>query len=572
VTGQFNQPLNNWNTGKVVIFSGMFNNAIAFDQDINSWNTSSATKMDSMFGFAPVFNKPLNSWDTSKVTTISSMFQNAVKFNQPLNNWNTGAVTTTQNTFAGAKVFNQPIGNWDMRKVTTTQGMFERAEAFNQPVNTWTFTSVLYNLAYMFKNAFAFNQPVNNWDVGNVAFFMNMFEGATAFNSNVGWASTLKSIHFAAMFKGATSFNQPVPFIFSPVPVSRDRIFESMFEGAVAFNQSVNDWYVKDSSILKAMFKGATSYNSPMDKWETDNFADLASMFQGASAFVQDISSWCVKQFAIEPTDFATGCPIVAGNKPKWGKACLAKLLDGWYDPTVKSSLFKDYAGTQPVVNAGDDVRFMTDLSGNGNHLRIPVGTKAGIYRVGAGNPGYVEINGTRFIENKKIGAENILSVLPSIGTHPIPNNEAGSTIVGPKNVVSGRVWYVGPTAIPKVGLATADTQAVNDWLISKNAFYSAGLISDLSRYFAGEPYNLPIGNWNTSSVGSMAEMFLNTSAFNQDISTWDVSKVTNFQSMFEGAAAFNQPLEFGILVRPLTCRVCLTALKFLTLTLMRGT
>ena len=39
-----------------------------------------------------------------------------------------------------------------------------------------------------------------------------------------------------------------------------------------------------------------------------------------------------------------------------------------WYDPSDKSTLFQDAAGTIPVTTAGDPVGLMLDRSGNGNH------------------------------------------------------------------------------------------------------------------------------------------------------------------------------------------------------------
>ena len=57
--------------------------------------------------------------------------------------------------------------------------------------------------------------------------------------------------------------------------------------------------------------------------------------------------------------------------------------------------------------------------------------------------------------------------------------------------------------------------------------------------------FNQPVGNWNTSSVTSMNQMFSSAEAFNQDIGNWNVSKVTNFTNMFSTVSrAFNQDLS----------------------------
>ena len=51
------------------------------------------------------------------------------------------------------------------------------------------------------------------------------------------------------------------------------------------------------------------------------------------------------------------------------------------------------------------------------------------------------------------------------------------------------------------------------------------------------------IGNWDTSSVTTIAKIFSN-GWFNQDISKWDVSKVKNMLNAFNGAHKFDQDLS----------------------------
>ena len=72
--------------------------------------------------------------------------------------------------------------------------------------------------------------------------------------------------------------------------------------------------------------------------------------------------------------------------------------------------------------------------------------------------------------------------------------------------------------------------------------------ITDLSNMFRkmGESANSAgsgIGNWDTSSVTTIAKIFSN-GWFNQDISNWDVSNVTNMLNAFNGAHKFDQDLS----------------------------
>ncbi len=40
---QFNQPIENWNTGRVINMNAMFSNATSFNQNISNWNVSNVT-------------------------------------------------------------------------------------------------------------------------------------------------------------------------------------------------------------------------------------------------------------------------------------------------------------------------------------------------------------------------------------------------------------------------------------------------------------------------------------------------------------------------------------------------
>ncbi len=68
--------------------------------------------------------------------------------------------------------------------------------------------------------------------------------------------------------------------------------------------------------------------------------------------------------------------------------------------------------------------------------------------------------------------------------------------------------------------------------------------VTTLSKMFKGckkLEYNASIGNWDTSNIVDMGEMFHDATNFNQNIGNWDTSSVKTITQMFHGASSFNQ-------------------------------
>ena len=70
-----------FDTSKVEDMSDLFNDG-NFNRPLQHWNTAKVRSMNKMFYRTP-FNQAIN-WDTSSLTDTSSMFEDSFKFNHPL--------------------------------------------------------------------------------------------------------------------------------------------------------------------------------------------------------------------------------------------------------------------------------------------------------------------------------------------------------------------------------------------------------------------------------------------------------------------------------------------------------
>jgi surface protein len=99
-------------------------------------------------------------------------------------------------------------------------------------------------------------------------------------------------------------------------------------------------------------------------------------------------------------------------------------------------------------------------------------------------------------------------------------------------------------TGLPLPSLSDAEKKVFNDDISQWDIKAMAPTFTDFSSLLSGfESFNQPLGNWNTSLITSMANMFKDAKSFNQPINTWNTGNVTSMVSMFEGATSFNQSL-----------------------------
>ena len=113
--------------------------------------------MSGMFRNQPLFNQPVNSWNTSKVVDMSNVFWSATGFNQSLSNWNVSSSTTVTNFMFGKTFNDYSTANYDALLI----GWASRPVKPNLSTN---FGTIRYTAAASASRAILTSSP-NNWTI-----------------------------------------------------------------------------------------------------------------------------------------------------------------------------------------------------------------------------------------------------------------------------------------------------------------------------------------------------------------------------------------------------------------------
>ena len=112
-----------------------------------------------------------------------------------------------------------------------------------------------------------------------------------------------------------------------------------------------------------------------------------------------------------------------------------------WYDPSDKSTLFQDAAGTVPVTADGDPVGLMLDKSGNGNHAIQTISVYRPIYKTDGILHRIESRQGGWFDLNTSLGW-----LMDGSGSHLVA---AWGNVRGDDKVAAGLLGNSGTSSIP---------------------------------------------------------------------------------------------------------------------------
>lgn len=112
------------------------------------------------------------------------------------------------------------------------------------------------------------------------------------------------------------------------------------------------------------------------------------------------------------------------------------------------------------------------------------------------------------------------------------------------KDWMAGNPWYEGRSKYTWFYPWLPEAASSLNEVISGIGAWDTSSVRTMAGMFMGQAsFNAPLGSWNVSDVRNMSEMFQGASAFNQPIGNWRVDKVTRMICMFREATSFNQQI-----------------------------
>ena len=426
---------------------------------MNEWDVSCNISLDATFYDSPNFNTYIGDWDTSNVNTMTNCFQIQTSVNIPGR-------------------FNQDISKWDTSKVTNMSNMFFNQIDFNQDIGTKLVTKQ-DSITYV------------AWDISNVTTLnamlgvvMGSFTGS--FNNGgsptIGNWNTSKVTTIQTLFQRQRFFNQDV----GTKVVTVNGVTYTAWDTKEVTNMS----FTFNSTIADGVFNNGGS--PTIGNWNTSKVTNMQTMFQGQRFFNQDIGTKVVT---------VSGSPYVA-----WDISNVTTIAN-LFNMSRNDGVFNN--GGSPTI-------------GNWNTSRVNT-----MVQLFLGQPYF----------NQDISTK----VVTVSGSPYIAWNTASVT------TMSFMFYCYGPTIDGR--LSGNFNQNIGNWNTSS--------VTNMAAMFFNQPnFNQDISTkvvtvsgssyiaWNTASATTMSFMFGSlgvTGTFNQNIGNWNTSRVTNMSNMFQNQVDFNQ-------------------------------
>ena len=479
-------------------------------------NSTSANRLTNLTSIS------FGNFNTSNVTNITGMFHYCSKLTSlNLSNFNTSNVTNMKEMFRNcSSLTSLNVSNFNTSNVTDMSSMFNGCSSLTS-LNLSNFnTSSITKMFAMFKDCPKLTSlNVSNFDTSNVTDMRIMFNNCRALTSlNLSSFNTSKVTTMSDMFswcESLTSLN------LSNFNTSNVVDMSAMFNGCSKLTSlnlsSFNTSNVTNMSWMFSYCRALTSLN--VSNFNTSNVTDMSDMFQDCRALISlNLSSFDMSKVT-NTSAMLSGCSALTEIKTPKAIGSTAIAL-----PTKTNYSWFDQANTNNAYTQITSACLSKTLVLHENYS----------YLLRTWQTALTSNNANFKQENIKT-IQFVKSVPSGSGYTQV---SVGATAAdGATAYASGTAGVVNITAYVKAN--SSDSTKYNVIFYSPVTIYAP---IDSSRLFSNSTTansltnltSITFGNFNTSKVTNMSEMFQNCSKLTSlNVSNFDTSNVTDMRYMF---------------------------------------
>ena len=489
-------------------------------------------------------------FNTSSVTSMSNMFLKCSKLTSlNVSNFNTSNVTDMSYMFnCCSSLTSLNVSNFNTSNVTKMSSMFNGCSSLTS-LNLSNFnTSNITKMFAMFKDCFKLTSlNVSNFNTSKVTDMRIMFSNCRALTSlNVSNFDTNKVTSMASMFSNCQALTS---LDFSNFNTSNVADMSAMFNGCSKLTSlnllSFNTSNVTNMSWMFSYCRALTSLN--VSSFNTSNVTDMSDMFQDCSKLTSlNLSSFDMSKVT-NTTDMLVDCSGLTEIKtPKAIGSAAVNLPTtetnySWFDQANTNNTYTQITSaclSKTLILHENYSYLRTDwqtalTSNNANFKQANIKTIQFVNTVPSNSSSYTQVSvgattsaGTTAYASGTAGVVNIIAYV-----------KANSSDSSKYDVIfySPVTIYAPVDSSYLFSNSTSANQLKNLTSISFGNFNTSN-VTNMKDMFSGcsALTSLNLSNFNTSNVTKMSSMFHNCSKLTSlNVSNFNTSKVTDMKWMF---------------------------------------
>jgi len=622
----FNKSISGWNTSKVTNMHYMFYGAINFNQPLDSsgniWNTSKVTDMDNMFQDAVNFKQvSIGNWNFSRISTITNFISNT---GYSLNQCFTFLINLSNNDTINNKYFGIIPGIRNSDYLTLSSIFINKLITFSTVTNIYDLIlSKSYINIYTFTITFQSNVIFNGLLVGDYTNHITYLQDTTNPVKNMIILDYLHSADYVFYNDNVTLINS---FSFYGTNISNIPFFNTIYPNAIEYQITMNnvsyyngfDWSINIASCVvsnltklqltdelfniykyPAGYLRVTGYTASELKTAGYSAGELNG--GGYSATELKVANYTILSLYIgeyTATELkVAGYSVVemkgagynayqlriaeySASELRSANFTLEELINAGYN--VSELRIAQYTASElkalgytiiqlqsggytlaQLVQAEYDIfafLFKFDISNTSlnNNLSIPVvnGSNSFIdlssYNTENGDITTVTVAWSSYQNLNVFDGLSFNTSVVSYGNDPSINIKQFNGIALPNmttsnnasfNGFTGKITAIDVPTISNIGLSYCFYNSICSQFGNIGNWNTSKVVNMNNMFYGAINFNQPIDTWNTSKVLNTSNMFYEAINFNQPIGSWDTSKIRNMSNMFCGATNFNKPI-----------------------------